>query len=136
MSSLLPLEQNDKYRRPQRIICAGAPHRERIRFAMHPEFFTESANTDRHDLPHPYSATTQWNQFHCERQFNNVQQCEFRRALCMREKRQAKSSPAKPAGQGAFASNGRTIPLGEMPINRETATNRNSSRSNKIERID
>jgi len=53
VSSLLPLEQNDKYRRPQRIICAGAPHRECIRYATHPEFFTGSANTDRHDLPHP-----------------------------------------------------------------------------------
>jgi hypothetical protein len=54
----------------------------------------------------------------------------------MREKRQAKSFPAKPARKGAFASNRRTIPLGEMPINRKTATNRSSSRFNKIERID
>ncbi|MDW9242930.1 hypothetical protein C7S13_0191 [Burkholderia cepacia] len=53
MSSLLPLEQNDKYRRSQRIICAGAPHQECIRYATHSEFFTASANTDRHDLPHP-----------------------------------------------------------------------------------
>ncbi|WP_236873206.1 MULTISPECIES: hypothetical protein [Burkholderia] len=136
MSSLLPLEQNDKYRRSQRIICAGAPHRERIRFAMHSEFFTGSANTDRHDLPHPYSATAQWNQFHCKRRFNNARQCEFSPIIRMREKQQAKAFPAKPARQGAFASNRRTIPLGEMPINRQTATNRSSSRFNKIERID
>ncbi|WP_204374144.1 hypothetical protein, partial [Burkholderia cenocepacia] len=53
MSSLLPLEQNDKYRRSQRIICADAPHQECIRYATHSEFFTGSAHTDRHDLPPP-----------------------------------------------------------------------------------
>jgi len=103
---------------------------------MHPEFFTGSANTDRHDLPHPYSATAQWNQFHCERQFNNAQQCEFRTAIRTREKPQAKASPAKPATHGAFAWNRRTIPFGKMPINRETAINRTPIRFNKIERID
>jgi hypothetical protein len=72
VSSLLPLEQNDKYRRPQRIICGRRSAPECIRFAMHPEFFTGPANTDRHDLPHPYFATAQWNQFHRERQFDNA----------------------------------------------------------------
>ncbi|WP_244137731.1 hypothetical protein [Burkholderia sp. BCC1644] len=137
MSSLLPLEQNDKYRRPQRIICADAPHRECIRYATHSEFFTGPMNTDRHDLPHPYFfATAQWNQFHCKRQFNNSQQYEFISRIFMRTKSTAKTRPAKPAQQGSSASNRRTIPLGEMPINRETATNRSSSRFNKIERID
>jgi len=110
VSSLLPLEQNDKYRRSQRIICAGAPHRERIRFAMHSEFFTGSANTDRHDLPHPYSSTAQWNQFHCKRRFNNARQCEFRPVIRMRQKQQAKAFPAKPTRKGAFASKRRTTP--------------------------
>jgi hypothetical protein len=54
----------------------------------------------------------------------------------MRGKSQAKASPAKTAGQGAFASNGRTIPVDAVPINRETAMNRSSSRFNKTERID
>ncbi|RQS34635.1 hypothetical protein DIE03_08245 [Burkholderia sp. Bp8992] len=81
-------------------------------------------------------ATAQWNQFHCKRQFNNPQQYESISRICIRTKSTAKACPAKPARQGRSASNRRTIPLGEMPINRETAINRSSSRFNKIERVD
>lgn len=47
-----------------------------------------------------------------------------------------KNHPVKPAHLGTFTSNGRTIPVGETPINRETAINRDSIRFNKTERID
>jgi len=86
--------------------------------------------------PTHFFATAQWNPFHCERQFNNPQQCEFIQRIRACTKSTAKGRPAKPAHQGAFTSNRRTIPLGEMPINRETPINRSSIRFNKIERID
>ncbi|TXG24666.1 hypothetical protein FU139_03945 [Burkholderia territorii] len=79
---------------------------------------------------------THWNQFHCKRRFDNARQCGFSPRHPHARNRQAITFPAKPALQGAFASNRRTIPLGEMPINRKTATNRISSRFNKFERID
>jgi len=56
--------------------------------------------------------------------------------LQAQQKRRTKERRAKPARQSVFTSNRRTIPLGEIPINRETAISRDSSRLNKIERID
>ncbi|WP_157259140.1 hypothetical protein [Burkholderia ubonensis] len=35
------------------MIRSGVPHRERIRYATHSEFFTGSTQIGRHDLPHP-----------------------------------------------------------------------------------
>ncbi|RAQ07964.1 hypothetical protein DPR02_18205 [Burkholderia cepacia] len=85
---------------------------------------------------HVFFATAQWNQFHCKRQFNNPQQYEFIARICMHTKSTAKTHPARPTRQGRLTWNRRTIPLGEIPINRRTAIYRDSSRFNKIERID
>ncbi|MDN7426873.1 hypothetical protein [Burkholderia sp. AU45388] len=84
-----------------------------------------------------FFATAQWHQFHCQRQFNDPPQYGFIPAdLPARQKRRTKERLAKPDRQSAFTSNRRTIPVGEISINREAAINRDSSRLNKIERID
>ncbi|ONJ13019.1 hypothetical protein A8D95_24270 [Burkholderia cenocepacia] len=81
-------------------------------------------------------ATAQWNQFHCKRPFNGSRQYEFISRIRTRTKSMTKNHPVKPAHRCASTSNGRTIPVGETPINRETAINHDSSRLNKTERID
>ncbi|WP_301755182.1 hypothetical protein [Burkholderia metallica] len=136
MSSLLPLEQNDKYRRSQRIICAGAPHRECIRYATHSEFFTGSANTDRHDLPppafpQPHNGINSIANDNSIIRSSNDSIREFAHAQNRRQKHALRGPPGK-----APRFDQTTIPPGEIPINRNAAINRSSSRFNKIERID
>ncbi|MGU7773583.1 hypothetical protein ACV229_25805 [Burkholderia sp. MR1-5-21] len=103
------------------MIASGVPHRERIRYATRSEFFTGSALTDRHDLPHPIfrNCTMESIPLKTAIQKSNTIPGHPRSHANRRQKHSPQSQP----WQGCFASRRRTSPFGMALINRRTAIN-------------
>ncbi|WP_124600208.1 hypothetical protein [Burkholderia sp. Bp8963] len=77
------------------MIGSGVPHQERIRYATHSEFFTGSALTDRHDLPHPIFSDCTMETIPLKTETRNSDATPAPSVIA--HKSTAKTFPAKPA---------------------------------------